>query len=102
MIKEQVSIDEVLAVLNDAVTTDRKAMTDLIEARVSCNRQLANHPTIQVRDFPGEGCRVGVLGILNGIFGIDDITGNGIMAASYDKDGHLVGFVRVEHEGEND
>ena len=82
MIKESVIVDEVIALLNEAVALDRKAMENLLNARVECNEALADHPTIQVSNYfvPGKYV-VGILGILNGIFGISE-TGFGVIAAN--------------------
>ncbi len=87
MIKETISINDMLELLNDMVITDRVAIEQLIESKVSCNEQLANHNTIQVlckraEDVP-DTYRVGMLGILNGLFGISE-TGFGIIAVNYD------------------
>lgn len=70
--KNSVTIQEVLALLNAITLTDPKAATELINARVPCNEELANHPTIQVgKDDDGQ-IVVGILGVLNGLFGTDD------------------------------
>jgi hypothetical protein len=82
--KDSVTLDEVIDLLNDAVSDDPWAMDMLLEQRVYCNERLANHQTIQVRkaeplvvfntQMSEEISRwqVGILGILNGIFGIDE------------------------------
>lgn len=54
--------------LNQALFDDREAITKLFEHRVSCNEALAYHPTIQV----SEDFQVGFLGLLNGIFGVNE------------------------------
>lgn len=64
MIRESVTIDEVIGFLNHLITVDPGAITRLIEARVACNDAMTNHPTVQC----GEN-EVGFLGVLNGIFG---------------------------------
>ncbi|MDD4402022.1 MAG: hypothetical protein PHI24_09135 [Desulfitobacteriaceae bacterium] len=68
MIKESVTVDDVIALLNEAIALDPDAMHSLVSARVTCNDALARHSTIQValedREF-----KVGIIGILNGIFG---------------------------------
>lgn len=103
MLQKKVSIGDVLKVLNRALKADPGAMAALRETKVECNEALANDPTIQcgVRTEPGSvhavyegdepvsvGGRkvytVGFLGILNGIFGIDERTGCGAIAAAYD------------------
>jgi hypothetical protein len=61
----------VCELLNEALALDPEAMQLLMEGRVACNQDLAKHATIQVASTDN-GYRVGLLGILNGIFGISD------------------------------
>ncbi|HEV8702573.1 MAG TPA: hypothetical protein VGV60_14970 [Candidatus Polarisedimenticolia bacterium] len=72
---------DVVDLLNDASTKDAKAVRALIAARVECNAALGEHPTIQTGKIGGRrlsrstgvgGYEVGLLGILNGIFGTFD------------------------------
>jgi len=73
-IKESITIQDVLEVLNRAHTADPDAMCALVNARVPCNEALANDPTIQVghpNDDPSKGYEVGLVGVLNGLFGAD-------------------------------
>lgn len=79
MIKETVTIGEVIELLNDATKRDPEAIARLINIRTLCNESLSNHPTIQVSDEHGRDA-VGLLGIINGIFGIDDKGWGGIAA----------------------
>ena len=79
MLKETVTIDEVLEVLNRIVKTDPQAAHDLVETRVDCNDSLVKDPTIQVakEEIPmlgttGTFYSVGLLGVLNGIFGVHE------------------------------
>ncbi len=84
-IKESVTIQDVVDLLNRAAKKDLVAMRTLIETRVPCNKVLGDDPTIQVTEsFEGgsRGFSVGVLGILNGIFGTDD-KGWGTIAAIF-------------------
>jgi len=102
-IQKKVKIADALEVLNRAVEADREAMAALRGAKVPCNEKLAKDPTIQCgmervpgsvhdvweEDDPVEvGGRdvynVGFLGILNGIFGVDDRTGYGPIAAVFE------------------
>src|SRR5260370_35548935 len=80
MIRDGVDIDGVIEFLNVLTAIDRHAMEAVISARVPCNKELADNPTVQV-GLPGEVLdvggqpvpdgefRVGFLGILNGLFG---------------------------------
>jgi hypothetical protein len=74
-----------VAVLNRALEADPDAINELFTAdrRPSCNEALANDPTIQVMKDPNyTGWSIGVLGLLNGIFGIRE-DGNGYICAIY-------------------
>jgi len=87
MIKEAVTIEEAIEVLNEAVALDAGAMQALIAARVECNRELGDHETIQVGNYHKTGVlKVGLLGILNGFFGVDDRDLSGAIAAIYNVD----------------
>jgi len=92
MIKESISVEEVIDFFNSLYEYDSKAIKNLIESRVSCNEKMANHPTIQVSDENNDAnYKVGLLGIINGLFGIDSI-GYGPIAVEDD----LSKFIRVE------
>lgn len=81
---------DVVALLNEAVKLDPAAMHALVESRVPCNEALADHPTIQVSVYdertgeptPGQ-FKVGILGILNGLFGTDS-AGWGCITANFE------------------
>lgn len=79
--------DRIVEVLNRAHSQDPHAIAQLIDARVMCNRNLAEDPTIQVGVDPEtDRYRVGLLGILNGIAGqiqTGRLTGYGYVAAVY-------------------
>lgn len=91
MIKASVTLDEAIELLNSALKYDQEAMQQLVAARVPCNDTLAEHPAIQVLEEGGQ-CKVGLLGILNGLFGVaDDLSG--AIAAEYGDDGKLQRFV---------
>jgi hypothetical protein len=89
---------DVVQMLNEATKADREAMTRLVESRVGCAPPLADHPTVQVTD-DGNGDSVGMLGILNGIFGVDS-TGSGAIAAEFDESGELKGFLVRERSSQ--
>lgn len=94
--------NDFIRVLNSAFECDKDALHKLTEFRVRCNAALAQHPTIQVRtqeESSNSGVaklvpvhRIGLLGILNGLIGIDDF-GNAYLAGSYDNQGKLVRFM---------
>ena len=83
MIKETVTIEDCVNFLNDFCRNDQNSLTNLIEMRVICNKRLADHPSIQVGLHEGR-FRVGLLGVLNGLFGFDPKDNFGAIAAVYD------------------
>ncbi len=68
--------------LNELLELDRPAIAALIANRVPCNEALSNHPTCQAGRQHG-GYNVGLLGLLNGLCGVDDKSW-GAIAAVYD------------------
>jgi hypothetical protein len=82
--KESVTIDEVIDILNELGRLDGVALNNLVEHRIVCNSSLAAHPTVQVIwDKAEEVYRVGFLGFVNGLFGVDD-DGYGPIVAGYE------------------
>jgi hypothetical protein len=86
-------VDHTIEVLNRIHAADPTVLPALCEFRVPCNEAVAEDPTVQV--FRRDGAdSVGLLGILNGIFGIRE--GNqGFIAIRRDDDGVIVGFGRT-------
>ena len=91
-----------IRMLNGAMELDADALHALAEFRVPCNAQLAAHPTIQVRTEKvsstsgaatfTEQYKVGLLGILNGILGVDEHK-QAYLAGDYDNSGKLRKFI---------
>ena len=69
MIRNSITVDQVLEVLNRAVAADKDALKQLLQARISCNDKLASDPEIQVGCYHTGKPTIGVLGLLNGLFG---------------------------------
>src|SRR6185503_13533022 len=106
-----VTVDDAIAFLNLALGLDRKAITELVDHRVVCNLALGDHPTIQVGWWPKDGSplgpgraytddgttelRVGLLGLLNGLFGTNK-DGWGFITAEVDDQGVISGFMRTK------
>ena len=61
-----------VGVLNRALSSDPEAIRKLFAYRVECNEKLVNDPTIQVRCRDGEPPTIGVLGLINGLLGVDE------------------------------
>lgn len=80
-VNRQAVTDCVIDLLNHAIVCDPKAVHELLQRRVPCTEQMANHPTIQVLcEDDGSNPRVGMLGIINGF--LERLTGERI-AVSY-------------------
>lgn len=93
--EKNITIDDAVELLNEICKLDLEAMNNLVKIRVSCNEALADHPTVQVRAFKDEGFQVGLIGILNGIFGIAG-DGVGYIAGMFDDDMKLINFKRIK------
>ncbi len=97
-------VDEMIEFLNGLAKLDPEGMGRLVAARVPCNKEMAEHPTVQVgtgHEFGQEqnGWMVGVLGILNGFYGKFDEgkwQGAGAIAATLEADGRCIGFRRLD------
>src|SRR5574343_1660981 len=86
--------------LNGLIKIDRNAITALIEARVPCNDDLANHPTVQCHvdafcidenNNAVNKSNIGILGIINGFIGED------VICACYDDNWTLTKFVLLKN-----
>lgn len=84
-----------MELLNSALAADPEAMRELLAARVPHNNALAEHPTIQCgMDGPIPG--VGLLGIINGMFGVDDRSWGAIAAVpETDASSRIIRFERM-------
>ena len=63
----QQTCDHIAAVLNRALEADRMAVEALFRFRVRCNQELADDPTVVVRELPDGTFSVALLGIINGL-----------------------------------
>ena len=85
------AIDQAIEVLNRAAETDGAALTNILKERWPCNDELADDQTIQVREDKS-GLSVSALGLINGLFGVDE-NGFGHITAIFE-DGRYVEFYR--------
>lgn len=101
MLKESITIDDTIELLNQMLQLAPETVKHLIDARVSCNAALADHPAIQVRRYnthKGTSYEIGILGILNGLFGADE-NGYAPIAVCANKDnGSIVQFRRYRKD----
>lgn len=85
---DQQKVQEVIEVLNRIHEKDPTVLPALINYRVPCNNILSEDPTVQVGMNADGGWEVGLLGILNGVCGVNasDI---GYIAARFEKVGKM-------------
>jgi hypothetical protein len=86
-----VTIDEAIAYLNELIALDKTAISFILSARFECNIALADHTTVQATSHYG-GSYVGVMGIINGLFGVDNRSYGLIRYVM--RDGELIRFER--------
>ena len=93
--EETVAVKDVIAMLNEIHQLDPELMTNMVLHRFPCNEGIKNHKTVQAHchgDASVEAPKVGLLGVLNGILGIDR-NHFGPVAANFEKkDDQLLGF----------
>jgi len=89
-VKEKISIEETVAFLNELLKTDPDAINNFFSIRVACNKQMADHSTVQVAVISNDYFIFGIIGILNGLFGSDE-HGWGHISADIDN-GKVTGF----------
>ncbi|MFA4974144.1 MAG: hypothetical protein WC683_16160 [bacterium] len=91
----------IVDLLNELLLLDPVAIAALVEHRVSCNKALADHPTVQVRALGCETYTISLLGIINGIAGTQPEgarhPGWGFIAGEFGEvSGKLIRFVRID------
>jgi len=98
--EETIVVKDVIAMLNEMHQLDPKLMTDMVLHRFPCNEGIKNHKTVQVHGDASVGApKVGLLGVLNGILGIDR-NHFGPVAAYFEKEnGKLLGFKMTNTDG---
>lgn len=99
--RESDAVRRAIEVLNRVHTADPTVLPALIGHRVPCNLAVADDPTVQVGKIDGtdDQWEVGLLGIINGLFGVQGEKAVGFIAANYDDDHDLTSFSynRLEH-----
>jgi len=93
MIKKEITVNNAINCLNEIFKHDPEAVALLVKNRIPCNKALAAHESVQVRENCDGKFSVGILGILNGLFGADE-KGYGPIAAVCEKDGTITSFQR--------
>lgn len=87
------AVDRAIEVLNRIHAADPTVLPALIAHRVPCNIAVGDDPTVQVGKIDGtDQDEVGLLGIINGLFGVQGPKAVGFIAANYDDDHNLTNF----------
>jgi hypothetical protein len=79
--KEHVTPDDVVNLLNKLLEIDPGAMNEFVERRIRCNKNIGDDTHVQVLSENGKDY-VGLIGILNGLFGVH-ADGNGPIGSMY-------------------
>lgn len=115
-IADTITIEDAIRVLNRMLEADPVATQSLVQKRVPCNQALANDPMVQVHSTPvfrikpgplgrhvgeriGQDHKVGLLGVVNGLFGKDGDDWGPIAAVYDDHTGRLQRFTRLISPG---
>jgi hypothetical protein len=96
MLKKQITLTETIRFLNRALRFDPKGISVLFSIRTMVNKKIAEHPTIQVQMYKKEP-RLSLLGLLNGLFGVDK-KGYGGITAWVEGDGRITKFCKTKHK----
>lgn len=72
--RDEISAQYVVDFLNELVRLDKYALTDMMTERISVNKELMNHPTVLVKELVEGVPEIGLLSIINGMFGLEDET----------------------------
>jgi len=84
--------ESLIEYLNSLLLLDSTAISKLIDVRIQTNSRLAKHETVQVVQSNTGEYTVGLLGILNGLCGIDE-DGLGFIVAECDMNNHIEKFL---------
>lgn len=100
--------ERIAGYLNGVLAHDRRALHELVQARVPCGKCLATHPTVQVMRVDDDtmeystGYYLGLMGLLNGLCGVLESgprKGCGPLFVEMNEQGDIARF-RVSGEGE--
>lgn len=86
------AIDQAIDILNSALEVDSDAINRLFVYSIAINGELLTHPTIQCGTKHGISY-MRVLGLINGLFGVDD-NQYGHIDAECDNEGTIQNFCR--------
>lgn len=72
--RDEISAQYVVDFLNELLRMDKYALTDMMSERISVNKELLTHPTVKARELVEGVHEIGLLSVLNGMFGLEGET----------------------------
>jgi hypothetical protein len=91
VLKQSITPSDVCDLLNEMLKLDYDCVHGLVSYRQQCNESVAAHPSIQVHQYKDDKFpKVGIVGVLNGMFGIRDDR-MGVICFEIDN-GKILGF----------
>jgi len=93
-IKASITPDDAVDLLNNMLLRDPGATAILIGSRHQVNAAMDAHPTLITQETKEGVPTLGLLGVLNGLFGFDEVHQRGVIVAVYDDNDRLDRFVR--------
>lgn len=69
--RDEITAQYVVDFLNELVRLDKYALTDMMSERISVNKELKIHPTVLSKELVEGEPEIGILSILNGMFGLE-------------------------------
>ena len=98
VLKQSITPSDVCELLNELLKLDYDCASGLVSYRQQCNESVAAHQSIQVQQYKGDPFpKVGIVGVLNGLFGIRE-DGMGAFCAEVDDNGELITFKPTPNE----
>jgi len=101
MLKQTITANDVCDLLNKMLKLDYDCTHAIVSYRQKCNDLIAKHETIQVQQYEeDEFPKVGIIGILNGMFGIRE---DGMGAICYEiENDRILGFKPTPEKDDNE
>ena len=100
---KSITVVDAVAILNRALEADPDAISQLVCHHVPCNQALADDPTIQGGYHDDDTTRwheVGMLGILNGLFGVRANQCGYLIAEVNGAENMVLRFYAVDDDGQ--
>jgi len=91
-LKRTVTPEDVVALLNEMLDIDPVATQLLVKQRIRCNHKMKKHNDLQINLDNNNDPKVGLLGVLNGLFGKSP-KGYGFILAQISEGGQYLKFI---------